>query len=122
MANCEGEIIPCDKNVINTFAHQHLKYDENEKYYIISLENFLFRSKILRTKSNETCFLEQTFYFFYRISVILSFKKKKKAMKCLLFAQYFSRIRNVMQIFRLSGEKLFLLRLRINFAKYLLPL
>lgn len=78
MANCEGEIIPCDKNVINTFAHQHLKYDENEKYYIISLENFLFRSKILRTKSNETCFLEQTFYFFYRISVILSFKKKKK--------------------------------------------
>lgn len=51
MANCEGEIIPCDKNVINTFAHQHLKYDENEKYYIISLENFLFRSKILRIQN-----------------------------------------------------------------------
>lgn len=42
MANCEGEIISCDKNVINTFAHQHLKYDENEKYYIISLENFFY--------------------------------------------------------------------------------
>ena len=80
-----------NKNIINTFETVKMK-----NYYIISLENFLSRSrnftgKILPCKNQITRFVSSLFFHL---------KKKKKRCKCLLFAQYFSRIRNVMQIFR----------------------
>lgn len=81
-----------NKNIINTFETVKMK-----NYYIISLENFLSRSRNFTGNKYYRVKIKYKICFFS----FLSFKKKKKKRcKCLLFAQYFSRIRNVMQIFR----------------------